>query len=171
MKVNPELSFFGMGFIHSASQSGHVPTLEYALRINPESAVIGSISLPDLAHHGHLEMIKFVVERGLVNLSDATIAAKAAAGRGHVGVLAYLLETGRCRADTDFLRIAARHGQLASMEHLLNCGVRYQPEVMDEAAVRGHLHVVEWLAERFPEGCTSAVRTTKTGILRMCAAR
>jgi hypothetical protein len=45
------------------------------------------------------------------------------------------------------------------MEHLLDCGVLYRPEVMDEAALKGHLHVVEWLAERFPEGCTPAVRS------------
>jgi len=100
------------------------------------------------ARGGHLDLLSCLIKGGAQ--FDAHELAKKAAGRGHIHILQWLRYWHEFVWDAHLTTAAARNGQLETLKWLRQPRALERPVcqwnswLVTNAAIMGHLHVVEW---------------------------
>lgn len=141
-----------------AAEQGHFEVVKWVYTQYQSISVIDP--LDQIARNGHYEVLKWVLERAntFPNRGAAEDrrwsceAISQTARDGHLDVLQLFFQDSG--DDGDLLDMAAGCGVLDLAKWLHENGASCSTDAMDEAALNGHQHVVEWLHHNRDEGCT-----------------
>ena len=130
-EVLPEFCF---SFIDTASCYGDLPMIKWLYEnYNYEEEVwCSSDAISNAALLGRLDIVKWLFEHVEEDVCEGTLVGIPA--RGRLDILIWFHNNAKIDDDSE------------------NCFI---PELMDEAAECGHLHIVKWLHENRTEGCTT----------------
>eukprot|EP01084_Bolivina_argentea_P298700 514779_1 len=104
------------------------------------------------ARLGHLSLLQHMDAVNNVHFSSTSLSLAAAGGS--IQVVKWLHEVKKVPILVDALDLAAEGGHLPLVQFLTLLKAKCTIDAVDRASAQGHAHVVRWLLENRPEGCS-----------------
>lgn len=120
-----------------AASNGHIETYMWLVQHNPQNNIIAAVTAAIANNHQHF------VTHPDISPQLRNMHVDTAAYNGHLQLLMHLLDVCGFEASTTTANIAATGGQLDILQFLQPLDLITE-DTVTSAAIRGHLHVVEW---------------------------
>ncbi|KAJ3332535.1 hypothetical protein HDU76_013911 [Blyttiomyces sp. JEL0837] len=148
----------GLSALKNAAESGNLDLVKYLFKHTTNEST--ELAILAAAKTGNVDIFKFLCENAKRDDIDSTKIFETAAGEGHLAVVKFLICHYRMDSVSD-LAINARNGRFNIIKYVNETTptAPFTMEVMDVAAMNGHLRIVKYLSVNRTEGCSTKAFT------------